>query len=200
VIQGGWDGEDVFNDIWIFNTDSFVWTQPRTTGFGPTPRYGHTLTLTPDGRLLTIGGCSFEKETGVPKYNNDVRQLDTESMIWTRPRVNGDIPTGRYGHSSTLLGDGMVFMFGGWGKGGCQSSDLINDASAHTSLVLDTKSMCWSVPQKANHKSVKHTYNHGACRSGPSTVFMFGGFDGRQALNDFYVVNLALNGGGNVEV
>jgi hypothetical protein len=130
----------------------------------------------------------------VPKYNNDVRQLDTESMIWTRPRVNGEIPTGRYGHSSTLLSDGMIFLFGGWGKGGCQSSELINDVSAHTSLVLDTKSMCWSVPRKTNHKSVKHTYNHGACRSGPSTVFMFGGFDGRQALNDFYVVNLTFGG------
>eukprot|EP01034_Spumella_vulgaris_P021673 gene21673-27714_t len=105
-------------------------TKPRTTGFGPTPRYGHTLTLTPDGRLLTIGGCSFEKDTGVPRYNNDVRQLDTESMIWTRPRLNGDIPTGRYGHSATLLSDGMVFLFGGWGKGGCQSNELINDATA----------------------------------------------------------------------
>jgi len=27
VIHGGWDGSEVFNDTWIFNTDSFVWIQ-----------------------------------------------------------------------------------------------------------------------------------------------------------------------------
>ena len=27
VIHGGWDGSQVFNDTWIFNTDTFVWIQ-----------------------------------------------------------------------------------------------------------------------------------------------------------------------------
>jgi host cell factor len=27
VIHGGWDGAQVFNDTWIFNTDTFVWIQ-----------------------------------------------------------------------------------------------------------------------------------------------------------------------------
>lgn len=116
VIHGGWDGSDVFNDLWIFNTDSFVWMQPRSAGFGPTPRYGHSLTLTPDGRLLIFGGCSFQ-DSGIPKYNDDVRQLDVDTMVWSRPRLTGQVPTGRYGHSATLLGDGKLFVFGGWGKG-----------------------------------------------------------------------------------
>jgi host cell factor len=48
---GGWDGNEIFDDLWVFNTDSFAWMQPRTTGFAPTPRYGHTLTLT-SGRIV----------------------------------------------------------------------------------------------------------------------------------------------------
>jgi host cell factor len=189
VIHGGWDGTEVFNDLWIFNTDSFVWMQPRSAGFGPTPRYGHTMTLTVDGRLLVIGGCTIVEETGVPKYNDDIRQLDTDTMVWTRPRVNGHIPTGRYGHSSTLLSDGRIAIFGGWGRGGCQTREMIDDVKAYSVEVLDTKSMTWYIPKRTNHKQVKHLYNHGCCRGSASSIFMFGGFDGRQALSDFYVVN-----------
>eukprot|EP01038_Epipyxis_sp_PR26KG_P015540 gene15540-20981_t len=189
VLQGGWDGDEVLNDLWIFNTDSFVWIQPRTAGFAPTPRYGHTLNLTPDGRLLIIGGCSIDEKSGIPKYNNDVRQLDTDSMVWSRPRVNGHIPTPRYGHTSNMMDDGKVVIYGGWGKGGCQSRELINENDAYTIQVLDTKTMTWWVPRKIGRKTTKHLYNHVACRASESSLLIHGGFDGRQALSDFYVIN-----------
>jgi hypothetical protein len=60
--------------------------------------------------------------------------------------------------------------------------------------VLDTKSMTWFVPKKSQNttgnKQVKHMYNHCACRASPSSIYLFGGWDGRQALADFYVVSL----------
>lgn len=170
--------------------------KPRTTGFGPTPRYGHTLTLTPDGRLLIIGGCSFAKDTGIPKYNGDIRQLDTDNMVWTRPRVSGHIPSGRYGHSATFLDDGLLLLTGGWGKNGCQSGDMVQEESSAVASgtfgvqILDTKSMAWWVPRKLGHKVMRPLYNHSACKSTGSSVFIFGGFDGRQALSDFYVINI----------
>ncbi len=68
-----------------------MWIQPKTTGFGPSPRYGHSLTLTPDGRLMIFGGCSFADESGVPKYHDDVRQLDTDTMVWSRPKIDGQV-------------------------------------------------------------------------------------------------------------
>lgn len=188
VIHGGWDGTEVFNDMWIFNTDSFVWMQPRISGFGPTPRYGHTLNLTPDGRLLIFGGCGF-LESGIPKYHDDLRQLDVETMVWSRPQIKGQVPTGRYGHSATMMKDSKLFIFGGWGRGGCQSKDLIDDSRAFTTAMLDTKTLTWYIPRKLGHKEVKHTYNHATCRCGPTSVYMFGGFDGRQSLGDFHVLN-----------
>jgi hypothetical protein len=84
-------------------------------------------------------------------------------------------------------------MYGGWGKNGNQSRELIDDDKAYTIQVLDTKSMTWFVPKRLNNKQVKHLYNHCACRASPSSVFIFGGYDGRQALSDFYVVNLESN-------
>lgn len=189
VIHGGWDTQEVFNDLWIFNTDSFVWAQPRFTGFAPTARYGHTMTLTTDGRLIVFGGCSLLEDTSVPNYKSDVRQLDTSTMVWIRPRIDGQNPTGRYGHSATLLADGKILYYGGWGKGGCQSREIIEDPNAYTTAILDTRTMHWYLPRRVGSKPAKHLHNHSACKCGPSALFIFGGFDGRQALSDFYVVN-----------
>lgn len=195
VIHGGWNGKEVFDDLWIFNTETYSWSQPKTTGFGPSRRYGHTLTLTPNGRLLVFGGAQLDEDTGVPKYLNDLRQLDTDTMIWTRPRINGDVPTGRFGHSSTLLNDGKIAIFGGWGKGGCQSNEIIKDIRAHSLHILDTKApiLTFFTPKKTGNKEVKHLHDHGACRStgiNGNSIFIFGGWDGRQACGDFYILNI----------
>lgn len=190
VIHGGWDGEEVFGDLWIFNTDSFVWMTPRTAGFGPSPRYGHSLTLTLDGRLLIYGGCSINSETGVPTYLDDLRELHTERMLWSRPRVSGKPPTGRYGHTATLLAQGKILVFGGWGRAGCQSRELIDDSTAHSLHVFDTTSMTWYLPRRLTHKQVRHLYNHSASRAGTNLVHLFGGFDGRQACSEFVTISL----------
>ena len=86
VIHGGWNGYEAFDDFWIFNTDSFAWISPKISGFSPTARFGHTMNLTSDGRLLVFGGCALDKSGTMPRYNNDVRQLDTDHMVWSRPR------------------------------------------------------------------------------------------------------------------
>ena len=114
--------------------------------------------------------------------------LDTDTMIWTRPRVEGKIPTGRYGHSAQLMGDKLI-IFGGWGRGGCQSSDEIKNNNAHSLHVLDIRGMVWYAPVKTSKKPTKHIFNHGACVTG-NTLLTFGGFDGRQSGNDFFVMNL----------
>eukprot|EP00602_Paraphysomonas_sp_CaronLab_P000197 CAMPEP_0185031222 /NCGR_PEP_ID=MMETSP1103-20130426/18569_1 /TAXON_ID=36769 /ORGANISM="Paraphysomonas bandaiensis, Strain Caron Lab Isolate" /LENGTH=252 /DNA_ID=CAMNT_0027566671 /DNA_START=41 /DNA_END=796 /DNA_ORIENTATION=- len=117
VIHGGWNGEETYDDLWIFNTDSFGWMQPRTSGFAPTARFGHTINLSEDGRLIVFGGCSIPKDTRTPRYNSDIRELDTDSMIWSRPRISGESPTGRFGHSAVLMGAdrSKLIVYGGWG-------------------------------------------------------------------------------------
>lgn len=194
VIHGGWNGVDIFDDVWIFNVDTFGWMQPKTGGFAPGPRYGHSLTLLPDGRLIMFGGVSITGAHGIPHYNDDVRQLATDTMMWSRPSVAGQTPTGRFGHSATLVDDGCVVFFGGWGRGGCQCKESVNDSRAFSTHVLDTTSMTWWTPSRVGKKPIKHFHNHGAVRAGPSgnTVFLFAGCDGRQACNDFVVLNVDL--------
>ena len=195
VIHGGWDGDEIYNDLWIFNTDSFGWMQPRTSGFAPSPRFGHTLNLTKDGRLLVFGGCSIPRDTRTPRYNDDIRELDTDSMLWSRPRVNGDTPTGRFGHSATLMGaDGIdLVVFGGWGSGGCQAPEAIANPRARSVHILNTSTMTWSAPRRATKKVLRHLYNHAAAANDSGDyLYIFGGYDGRQASFDCIYLNVIL--------
>jgi hypothetical protein len=163
--------------------------QPRTSGFGPSARFGHTISLTSEGKLFIFGGCSLENSSGIPKYHSDVRLLDTETMNWTRPRIDGFTPTGRQGHSAVLMKEDKIVIFGGWGKGGCQTNEMIANPNAYSIHILDTRAMCWWLPRKCNKKPVRHLYQHGACAS-DSSLLLFGGFDGRQAAGDFIVINM----------
>ena len=123
------------------------------------------------------------------RYNDDLRVLDTDTMVWARPRVEGSSPTGRYGHTAQLIQNGKIIIFGGWGRGGCQSKDEIKDNKACSLHVLDIKKMAWYAPVRTSKKAPKHIFNHGACVTG-NTLLTFGGFDGRQSSNDFIVMNI----------
>ena len=117
VVCGGWDLKRTFGDLWVFDTKAFSWLRPRTAGRPPTGRYGHSCELTDDGRLLIFGGYSVKLEEGriAPRteFLSDVRELDTTTMEWTRPRVIGDMPAARHSHRTCMMGLQMLSI-GGW--------------------------------------------------------------------------------------
>jgi hypothetical protein len=63
----------------------------------------------------------------------------------------------------------------------------VNDPAANSVVILDVGSMTWLAPKKVGKKELRHVYSHGAAIVG-NTVMAFGGFDGRQAANDFVTV------------
>ena len=41
VVHGGWDGAKLcLDDLWVFDTETFTWVNPKTAGIPPAPRYG----------------------------------------------------------------------------------------------------------------------------------------------------------------
>jgi len=82
-----------------------------TFGFGNTgslssPRYGHTATLLPNGKVLVTGGG----DTGA--YPTTSAELyDPASGSWT---TTGSMGNGRTGHTATLLHNGKVLVVGGY--------------------------------------------------------------------------------------
>lgn len=191
VVHGGWTGSHLYADLWVFDTDSFSWLQPRTGGFAPSARRGHSLSLLTDGRLLLFGGGALDSDHCTPCYCNDLRTLDTDTMIWTRPKVLGVLPTGRFGHSATLLDNNTkLVIYGGWGKGGVQTKEMINNPKAESVHVLDIANLTWYVPNYDIKKTVKHLFFHAnASSSDSNSVLIFGGSDGRQSTNGFIVLN-----------
>lgn len=113
VVYGGWDGKTSCRDIWVFDTDSFTWLAPRTSGQHPGPRHGHTMTLLEDGNIAAIGGYTVGPRLSKPEYRGDIVLLDTETMVWTKPVVQGGALQPRFGHTASCDEDGIVLL-GGW--------------------------------------------------------------------------------------
>ena len=112
VISGGWDGKVSYNDLWVFDTDSFTWLQPETVNKAPQARHGHTMVMLPDGSLCLQGGYSVRPKK-TPIYHSDMWSLSTQSMQWSRPRLEGTAPQARFGHTCVVSED-LCFVIGGW--------------------------------------------------------------------------------------
>jgi hypothetical protein len=86
-------------------------------------RFGHSLTLLPDGRVLAVGGIGGEN------YLASAELFDPATGQWT-PAANGSSST-RYFHTATLLPTGKVLIVGGRQSfGGVASThDLFNPAT-----------------------------------------------------------------------
>jgi host cell factor len=137
LIHGGvTSGEEYLADAKIFHLENSVWSHLRTSGIPPSPRYGHSLVLSPSG-LLLIGGwqglpyrcdlcgalnarlpaqhrefCEIRKKN-IPVAHkpgaDNAYSLNLQSRNWE------PIPTEavRYGHAAVPIGPHVV-VFGGW--------------------------------------------------------------------------------------
>ena len=152
--------------------------------------------LLPDGRIIVFAGYHTVAKKG-SEYLQDIRELDTETMVWSRPRVVGEFPEKRMQHRTCMMGRQMV-MFGGWtgvkqkdwsnkdDKGG---KDGENDGVAKSSknlLCLDTDSMEWFYPTFGGPEP-ERLYGHTITRVGTS-LFLIGGWDGTRPLNEVVVL------------
>ncbi|OQR84778.1 hypothetical protein ACHHYP_12827 [Achlya hypogyna] len=219
VYFGGWDGQNkTYKDLWVFDTETFAWIQPKVAGTPPTARYGHTMGLLDDGRIVLYGGQSVKMlpQVGV-EYFNDVYMLDTETMAWTRPRITGDQPVPTFGHRMIIDGR-TVYVVGGW-SGTERSPIFMGDKALRTTAkalareerlqsgydaqpvdyrrllgvskyvhALDVDGMVWTQPISEGCQ-VSNRYGHGAAVVG-AHVFFFGGWDGNRSMNELVVADL----------
>jgi host cell factor len=137
---------------------------------------------------LLFGGAGLSAQ-GVPEYYNDLRELDTETMIWSRARTSGDGPSARYMHIAAVVPGGQLVVYGGWGVGGLQCREENARQGAESIMVLDTVRSEWVRPKWAR-EAVVHKYGHTCCVGEGGAMVIFGGWDGKQALNDALVMQI----------
>lgn len=164
---GGYCSEEDYEtlrqiDVHVFNAVSLRWRKlpPVIGGQSKVPymRYGHTAVLIDDiiyiwgGRNDTEGAC------------NVLYIFHTGTEQWATPRVTGQVPGARDGHSACVM-EKTMYVFGGYEQlADCFSNDIHK---------LDTKSMSWALV-KAKGAPARWRDFHSATVIGQK-MYVFGG-------------------------
>eukprot|EP00297_Palpitomonas_bilix_P004558 CAMPEP_0113887124 /NCGR_PEP_ID=MMETSP0780_2-20120614/11997_1 /TAXON_ID=652834 /ORGANISM="Palpitomonas bilix" /LENGTH=688 /DNA_ID=CAMNT_0000875537 /DNA_START=418 /DNA_END=2480 /DNA_ORIENTATION=- /assembly_acc=CAM_ASM_000599 len=188
------------NDLYRYDIESGVWEIVHKSVIGakidqfdetfgdiPIGRAGHAGTSV-EGRMVVVFG-GWRSDYGKMRYLNDLYELDLSTMIWSRPKVSGEIPSARtYAQMVEGRGEllrGRVIMFGGnsgyWGK----------DYNA-TLYVYDVDYKQWSTPKVAgDFPSGRAQHRMGTMKDG--RIFLFGGSNKVRGkpnyLYDFFVLD-----------
>jgi hypothetical protein len=187
-------------DVYIYDLDLEQWTKPfNCDGM---PRQWHTATFLPDRQLLiSFGGEAITPATTSTnkgknkstsqkcKTTDQVMVLDTEIMLWYPPTVSGDVPSGRSGHTATMLSKtNELIVFGG-----VKGSKWLNTVSC-----LDTLRWKWRTPKIQGAAPKPRSY-HTATALPDNRVVVFGGNDATQSFATVHVLETSpssTDGGG----
>jgi len=107
LVVGGSTGS-ALTSCEIYDSSTGQWTNVAST---KAARYLNSTNLLSDGKVLAAGGAFTG---GAELYPTNTAEIyDPSVNTWTR---TGNMTTGRYGHTGTLLGDGTVLVAGGIGQ------------------------------------------------------------------------------------
>jgi galactose oxidase-like protein len=144
-------------------TDTEIWDPTTGTwslvGALIQGRHFHTATLLPGGKVLVTGGYLAN---GAAIVYRECEIFDPATGIWSQ---TGELATGRYQFTATLLPDGKVLAAGGTGE------NLANLASAE---IYDSATGSWSPTGSLNLAR----NNHAASLLDSGMVLVEGGYDG----------------------
>lgn len=171
--------EIYYNDIYILNTETFVWKRAATSGTPPSPRDSHTCSSWKNN-IIIVGG-----EDGHDYYLSDVHVLDTDTLVWRELTTSGHLLPPRAGHATVAFGKNL-FVFGGF----TDAQNLYNDL-----YVLDVDTGVWTkVITTGDGPSARFSVA-GDCldpMKGGVLVFVGGCNKSLEALDDMYYLYTGL--------
>ncbi|CAN6724629.1 unnamed protein product [Malus baccata var. baccata] len=166
VIFGGQDAKrSLLNDLHILDLETMTWDEIDAVGVPPSPRSDHAAAVHADRYLLIFGGGSHAT------CYNDLHVLDLQSMEWSRPTQQGEIPTPRAGHAGVTVGENWFIVGGGDNKSGVSETVVLNMSTLVWSVVTTVEGR---IPVASEGLSlVVGSYN------GEDVLVSFGGYNGR---------------------
>ncbi|KAL7522495.1 hypothetical protein ACHAWX_007181 [Stephanocyclus meneghinianus] len=174
-------------DLFVYDLLEHEWTKPMNCE--GVARTWHTATFLPDKQLLLcFGGDVVDEKTGKTTTTEEVMVLDTEIMLWFPPSVSGQVPSGRSGHTASLLNNSNELVV----FGGVKNGKWLNSIS-----VLDTGRWKWSTPKVLGDAPPPRSY-HSATSLGSSDenskegrIVIFGGNNDTKCFNGVHVLEQA---------
>ncbi|XP_062144005.1 acyl-CoA-binding domain-containing protein 4 [Alnus glutinosa] len=166
VIFGGEDAKrTLLNDLHILDLETMTWDEIDAVGVPPSPRSDHAAAVHAERYLLIFGGGSHAT------CFNDLHVLDLQTMEWSRPMQQGEIPTPRAGHAGVTVGENWFIVGGGDNKSGVSETVVLNMSTLVWSVVTTVQGR---VPIASEGLSlVVSSYN------GEDILVSFGGYNGR---------------------
>ncbi len=112
LVAGGWNYSINYSglssgELYDPATGNFSYTPGGEYGGMNQSRWDHTATLLPNGQVLMAGGS--DSPYGYPLSNAELYNPASQTFSFTP----GGLNTGRYGHTATLLNNGLVLIAGG---------------------------------------------------------------------------------------
>ncbi|XP_011036847.1 PREDICTED: acyl-CoA-binding domain-containing protein 4 [Populus euphratica] len=165
VIFGGQDAKrSLLNDLHILDLETMTWDEIDAIGVSPSPRSDHAAAVHAERYLLIFGGGSHAT------CFNDLHVLDLQTMEWTRPTQQGEIPTPRAGHAGVTVGENWFIVGGGDNKSGVSDTAVLNMSTLGWSVVTSVQGRA---PLASEGLSlVLSSYN------GEDILVSFGGYNG----------------------
>ncbi|KZT75075.1 hypothetical protein DAEQUDRAFT_659712 [Daedalea quercina L-15889] len=155
---GGTDCQYHYNDTWVFDTTTNMWSELTCIGFIPSPREGHAAALV-DDVVYIFGGRGVDgKDLG------DLGAFKISNQRWYMFQKMGPAPTPRSGHSMASMGS-RVFVLGGLG-----GESLGNPAKPEDPTiihVLDTKHIKYPSSDKSGAPGTGGGSDRKASLTGP---------------------------------
>jgi N-acetylneuraminic acid mutarotase len=128
LVAGGFDNNNfTLASAELFDPVTGVWTP---TGNLANPRGNHTATLLTNGKVLVAGGQAEVYSYGGFSLEalGSAELYDPATGVWTSV---GNMETGRYGHTATLLANGKVLVAGGFGGTNGYSNTYLSSAELY---------------------------------------------------------------------
>jgi N-acetylneuraminic acid mutarotase len=148
------------NSAELYNPATGTWANASSMS---TPRFEHTATLLPNGKVLVTGGSSGKFTHGTTTLNS-AELYNPQTGTWS---ITGSMNTARRNHTATLLTNGKVLVAGG----------AFDGISIHTALsdaeLYDPKSNTWN--KTGSMKGAR--YWHTATLLPNGNVLVAGGID-----------------------
>ncbi|KAH0881504.1 hypothetical protein HID58_068898, partial [Brassica napus] len=166
VIFGGQDAKrSLLNDLHVLDLETMTWDEIDALGVSPSPRSDHAAAVHAERYLLIFGGGSHAT------CFDDLHVLDLQTMEWSRPAQQGEVPTPRSGHAGVTIGENWFIVGGGDNKSGASESVVLNMSTLAWSVVTLVQGR---VPLASEGLSlVVSSYN------GEDVLVAFGGYNGR---------------------
>ncbi|KAG2273037.1 hypothetical protein Bca52824_067592 [Brassica carinata] len=166
VIFGGQDAKrSLLNDLHVLDLETMTWDEIDALGVSPSPRSDHAAAVHAERYLLIFGGGSHAT------CFDDLHVLDLQTVEWSRPAQQGEVPTPRSGHAGVTIGENWFIVGGGDNKSGASESVVLNMSTLTWSVVASVQGR---VPLASEGLSlVVSSYN------GEDVLVAFGGYNGR---------------------